>query len=447
MISPEKVIAFAIRDRTVLDQLGPALRSDLVVANPLHRLIITFADDFFSEKRKLPLPGDWELWLAGLPAGQKDGVKEALGQLFVIDTSGHDASYFAQQVISDLRSTAARNAVARLNAQPSEISAEALQLLNAQVEAIESGGITGLANLRDVDTWTKSLALEDPLLPTGWPSLDKLIGGWGEELWVIFADSGVGKSMFLQNAGKSGMQRGKLTIHISLELGIRPQIRRYYREIAQATQGEFVSDLEGSKKKVRHWLRFAKGELLLLEYPAYSLDTDQLKRVIDRIGRTYDDVGLIIIDYADLLILPKRMQSRSRYEDLGRISHLVRALSSEFAAPVLSASQAVRKPGNAMRLTLKDMGDSYDKVRAADGILSLVQTEEEEKNHQGRIGVLKVRDSGGRGNEIPVYMNRELALIADLDHPNTLHLMKRLGHLPIPKTADPSPPGSTIIRS
>jgi len=50
---------------------------------------------------------------------------------------------------------------------------------------------------------------------------------------------------------------------------------------------------------------------------------------------------------------------------------------------------------------------------------------------------LKARDSGGRGAEIGLYINRELAVIAELAHPNTVELMRRLGHLP---TAAPLAP-------
>ncbi|KKL52941.1 hypothetical protein LCGC14_2280470, partial [marine sediment metagenome] len=42
----------------------------------------------------------------------------------------------------------------------------------------------------------------------------------------------------------------------------------------------------------------------------------------------------------------------------------------------------------------------------------------------------------GRGQEIPLYINRELAMIQELDHPNTVQLMQRLGHMPKEKSTN-----------
>jgi len=142
-------------------------------------------------------------------------------------------------------------------------------------------------------------------------------------------------------------------------------------------------------------------------------------------------LDLLVLDYLDLMTVAKGQRGKGgAYEDLGRLTHEARDLCRTFDLTVITASQAVRRPQSAERLTMRDMGDSYKKVQGADGLLSLQQSAEEEEAFQGRLGVLKVRDSGGRGTEIGVYINRELAVIAELEHPNTHELMLRLGHLP-----------------
>ena len=436
MITVERIIGFALRDQTVLDSLGEALRSDLVTADPFYRACVIFADDFFGERHKMPLEGDWDLWISSLPEGRREGIREALGRLWGQDISGYDPGFFGEKVIEELRGVAARNAVARLNASPESVSPEIIQTLSDTVAGIGTGNIQGLASLRDLDIWLPLMSQDDPLLPTGFPALDRVIGGWGEELWIVFADSGVGKSMFLQNAGAHAAQKGKNVCHITLELGLRPQIHRYYREIAEADRQKFSRDPAKVKKDLQHWFRFAKGNVHLLEFPAYSQSPEAISRILARVERQAGTLGFVIIDYLDLLSPPAGSKGRSTHEDLGRITHLIRAITQQFSVPVLTASQAVRKPQNARRLTVRDMGDSYQKIRGADGILSLMQDDDEEKLHQGRLGVLKSRESGGKGAEIPLYINRDLSLIAGLDHPNTVQLMERLGHLPKPKPPD-----------
>jgi hypothetical protein len=429
MITLEHVVSFAIRDRLMMDQLGEALQNDLVVVNPFYRRIVEFADEFTLEHRKLPASGDWEVWLESLPAGMtRDGTREALGRLLALDLSMFTPAYFATEALEQLRRAAAQVARARLNELP-DLPPETFMRLAEQVEQVRGAGIQGLARLSDLDTWARPVP-EEEITPTGFPTLDKVIGGWRKELWIMFADSGMGKSMLLQNCLANVARAGKRGLHVTLELGVRPQIHRYYRQLAQASRAEFMTQNVQVRKRLRHWMRFAKGEIVLLEFPAYGLEPDGLKRTLERLARAVGDIDVLALDYLDLLTLPRAVSARRGYEDLGRITHEIRALCGAFDLTILTASQAVRRPERKDRLSVRDMGDSYNKVRGADGLLSLVQTKEEEEMHQGRLGILKVRDSGGRGQEIPLYINRELALIQELDHPNTVELMTRLGHLP-----------------
>lgn len=430
MITLETVLALSIREPTVMDHLGEALRNDLVVANPFYRRIAEFADTFLQEKRKLPSQGDWQMWLEGLEAGMtRDGSTEALGRLLAVDVSGFDAAFFATQALDQLRRGAAQVARARLN-ELASVEPETFTALAEKLASVQGGGLEGLAHLADVETWARA-PREDAYISTGYPALDRMIGGWGKELWIAFADSGVGKSMLLQNFATNAAVQGKRVLHVTLELGLGPQIRRYYRQIAQVSQQDIAADEAAVKKRLRHWFRLARGEILMLEYPAYGITPGDLQRAIARLVRLCGPVDLLVLDYLDLLAVAKAAKGKSAYEDLGRLTHEVRALCGKFELTVLSASQAVRRPEKKGRLSVRDMGDSYNKVRGADGLLSLVQTDEEEEAHQGRLGILKVRDSGGRGREIPLYVNRELAVIAELSHPNTVELMTRLGHLPV----------------
>ena len=431
MISIETVVAMAVRNPVVMDGLGEALRSDLVLSNPYYRRIVEFADDFMTLRRQLPGGGDWTTWIDSLTEGPiRDGTREALGRLFATDVSGHQPEFFAEQAIVHLRKAAAHVAVARMNEMRATIEPEVFVALSKKLEAVESGGLRGLARLKDVDTWANPVR-EGEYTPTGYPTLDRLIGGWGKELWMVFADTGVGKSMLLQNFASAMAVRGKRVLHVTLELGIRPQIHRYYRQIAMASRSEFSSDIAEVKRRLIHAFRLAKGEVWLIEYPAYGLDHEQLRRVIEKANRSIGQIDVLILDYLDLLTVAKGQRGKGgAYEDLGRLTHETRDMCRAYDITVLTATQSVRRPESAGRLTVRDMGDSYKKVQGADGLLSLVQTDEEEEAYQGRLGVLKVRDSGGRGTEIGLYINRELSVIAELEHANTKELMRRLEHLP-----------------
>jgi DnaB helicase-like protein len=437
VITLELVVAVALRYPQAMDQLGSALRSDLVLANPHQRRLVEFADDFLAQRRKLPGDGDWAVWLDTLPEGGiRDGAREQLGRCLAVDLNGHDPTYFATAAVDQLRRAAAQVARARLLAMPT-VEADAFAVLAKRLEAVQAAALPGLARLSDVDVWATPLR-ETAYIPTGLPTLDRLIGGWGRELWMVFADSGVGKTMLLQNFAAAAAVRGRRVLHVTLELGLQSQIHRYYRQIAQASRAEFTTKAVEVKSALRHWFRFAKGEVFLLEFPAYGIDSDVLRRTVERTNRQVGNVDMLVLDYLDLLApAGGKNGRRSAYEDLGRATHEVRDLRREFELTVLTASQAVRRPAQQGRLTPRDMGDSYKKVQGSDGLLALVQTDEEEEVHQGRLSVLKARDSGGRGTEVPLYINRELSVISELSHPNTVQLMKRLGHLPVAPASAP----------
>ncbi|KKL47505.1 hypothetical protein LCGC14_2334890, partial [marine sediment metagenome] len=212
-----------IKDHLVLDQLGEALQNDLCIANPFYRRIVTFADTFMLEYRTLPNHGDWQMWLEQLEKGMiQDGTREALGRIQATDTSTFTPAFFAEQALGSLQKTAVMVARSRLNEIP-DVTLDAFVTLAHKVDQIRAGGVQGLARLDDISTWGSPLRLED-IIPTGLPKLDEMIGGWGKELWIMFADSGVGKSMLLQNFLANVAQKGRRCLHVTLELGLRPQI-------------------------------------------------------------------------------------------------------------------------------------------------------------------------------------------------------------------------------
>ena len=148
MITLELIIAVALKDRAVLADLGGALASDLVVANPLYRQIGAFANDFLLKYGKLPQVVDWDLWLVTLPERLQNGVKLSLGMLLYKQSSNLDPDYFRETVFEVLQQAATKNAVSRLNLL-GKATPEHFRLMTDEIEAIRNlsttmGHSTGL---------------------------------------------------------------------------------------------------------------------------------------------------------------------------------------------------------------------------------------------------------------------------------------------------------------
>jgi len=432
LLTLERLLAGAMRDRAVLDYLREALTSDLVVANPHYLSVARFVSDFADTHGALPKQGDYDVWLDTLATGQRGAVQQALGLLRQQDVSGYTLEYVASQAIGDLRSIALHNAVARLNAMQDKATPETLATLAAQVSGIEPVSIKGLAQLSDVDRWVMPDPIEDAI-PTGVHALDSYIGGWRNELVFVLADSGLGKTAGLINFGMAAAFSGASVLHVTMELSTKHTLQRYYRRIAEANRQTFVQHTDQVAGRVRHWLGYAKGSVAVLFVEPYTLGAPDLERLLSVYTRMYGPVNMLILDYLDLMLGPKE-RGISDYARLGRVSHAVRGMCvGKFHCTAISATQARKQRGTTPRerLQLADMGDSYEKVRAADIIVSLNQNEAEEEANQARYGLLKVRESSGRNAEIPVYYNMDLMLLAGLDETNTRRIMDSLGHRPL----------------
>jgi KaiC/GvpD/RAD55 family RecA-like ATPase len=409
--------------------LGEALSSDLVVANPHYRAISQFVYGFVRSHNSLPKHGDVELWTTGLPDTQRNAVLEALSRLATQDTRDFTPQYLATTVVEELRQVAAKTAVSRL-ASATQATPDMLYTLSEAVKKIEPITITGLANIRDVERWVMADEQEE-MIPSGIPKLDDYTGGFMKgELVIEFADSGLGKTTLLCNHGHAGALHGHNILHVTLELNARRTLHRYYRRIAEADRVNFRTNQVEVIRRSKHWLQYAKGNIHVLEQRAYELDAETLRIIVDRYVQMHGQLDMLILDYIDLLAPSKDLRGKSTSDQIAQMSHRLRGIGLDFNLVALTASQSVRKASGAERLTMSDMSDSYGKVRAAGLLIGYVQTDQEAKMNQGRLCLLKLRDAPGRGNEVPVYVNHDLMRISDLDHADTVRVMRQLGHLP-----------------
>lgn len=430
MLTLEKVIAAAMRHQEVAESLGEALTSDLVVANPHMREIMKFVYAFVRQHRSLPKHGDVELWVSTLVDTQRHNVVDALSRITVQDTRDLTPAYLNEYAITELRTAATRTAVSRLAA--SQITDPSMLVTLAdEIKRIEGVSLSDLASIREPERWVRADS-HDEVVSTGIVTLDEAIGGGypKSELSLIFADSGMGKTTVLCNNGVGAATRGGNALHITMELSKARTLQRYYRRIAEADRAFFSAHEDQVLSRVHHWMRFAKGNIHVYEARAYEMTVEQLAVLVDRFVQTYGPLDELIVDYIDLFAPSKDIRAKSTADQLAHTSHRLRAIGLDHNLAVVSASQSVRKANGAKSLKMSDMSDSYGKVRAVGVLLGFVQTEDEARLNQGRFCPLKLRDSGGKGREVPVYINFDLMRVSALDHPDTVRVMRACGHLP-----------------
>jgi len=235
---------------------------------------------------------------------------------------------------------------------------------------------------------------------TGWKLLDDITnGGLGEgEMGVVIAPTGAGKSMVLVHLGTQALKAGRTVVHYTLELQDKSIGLRYDSCLTSVP----INDLSLFKEQVYEKIKDVNGKLIVKEYPSKTASTNTLKIHLEKLKTRDIDIGMVIVDYADLL-RPKRNEREKRHE-LETIYEELRGLAQEFKCPVYTASQTNRSGLNAEVITMESISEAFNKCFVADFIFSVSRTVEDKSANTGRIFIAKNRQ-GYDGMIYPIFMD------------------------------------------
>ena len=248
---------------------------------------------------------------------------------------------------------------------------------------------------------------------TGWEQLDSISGGGlgKNELGVVIAPTGAGKSMGLVHLGAQGIMRGKTVIHYTLELQDSVIAKRYDSCIV----GYPLSESANFKDEIFESIKDISGQLIIKEYPTKSASTNTIKAHLSSLLKRGIKPGMIIVDYGDLLrptsaLKEKRNELETIYEEL-------RCIAGEFECPVWTASQTNRSGLNAEVITMEAISEAFNKCFVADFIFSVSRTVDDKRANTGRIFIAKNRN-GPDGIVYPIFMDTSVVKIKVLSENN-----------------------------
>ena len=247
---------------------------------------------------------------------------------------------------------------------------------------------------------------------TGWSDIDNIVGGGlgKNELGVVIAPTGAGKSMVLVHLGAEALREGKTVVHYTLELQETVIANRYDSCIT----GYPLDEIINFKEEVYEEIKDIEGSLIIKEYPTKSASTNTIKAHLSRLVKRGINPGMVIIDYGDLL-KPVVVRKEKRNE-LESIYEEMRGISAEFQCPVWTASQTNRSGLSAEVITMEQISEAFNKCFVADFIFSVSRTIEDKQNNQGKLFIAKNRN-GPDGMVFPIFMDTSNVNIKIL--PNT----------------------------
>ena len=221
----------------------------------------------------------------------------------------------------------------------------------------------------------KALKPELPGLACGFYDLDSLTQGFQKsDLIIIAGRPSMGKTAFVLNITENILKKYKVPIlFFSLEMSKEQLI---YRLLSNET-GISQTRLKIGNLYKEDWHNLKKIIQIYSRLPFFiddqtNLTTQDIRSKIKKVLFEQNKVGLIIIDYLQLLLTSKA-KSENRVQELSQITRTLKSLAKEFQIPIIALSQLNRSVENRInkRPLLSDLRESGSIEQDADLVLML----------------------------------------------------------------------------
>ncbi|PIV14549.1 MAG: replicative DNA helicase [Gallionellales bacterium CG03_land_8_20_14_0_80_55_15] len=240
-------------------------------------------------------------------------------------------------------------------------------LLTQVVERIET--LYGRDNTSDV-TGT----------PTGYTDLDRMTSGLQPgDMIVVAGRPSMGKTAFSINIAENIALDSKLPVAIfSMEMGAAQLAMRMLGSVGKLNQ----HDLRSGKLQDDDWGRLTHALGRLNDAPIFidesaALSSLELRARARRLHRQHGSLGLIVVDYLQLMSSNAGKASENRATEISEISRALKGLAKELQVPVMALSQLNRsleqRPNK--RPVMSDLRESGAIEQDADLILFIYRDE------------------------------------------------------------------------
>ena len=214
-------------------------------------------------------------------------------------------------------------------------------------------------------------------VPSGYRDLDNILAGFQKsDLIVLAGRPSMGKTAFALNIARNAAVEHDIPVgFFSLEMSNYQLVQRLLCAEAEVDSQR----LRTGQLHETEWPKLSRRIGRLVEAPIYIDDTpamDVLKlRARARRMAAERNVGLIIVDYMQLMEGPKGMESRQ--QEISYISRSLKTLAKELQIPIIALSQLSRavESRTDRRPTLADLRESGAIEQDADVVMFVYRPE------------------------------------------------------------------------
>src|SRR6478736_613643 len=221
-------------------------------------------------------------------------------------------------------------------------------------------------------------------VPSGFSSLDRVTYGWqNTDLVILAARPSVGKTALALNLARNAALHASKPTPVavfSLEMSAGQLVQRIL-----AAESEIWLEKIARGKLEEHEMKqlYARGIQRLAQAPIFIDDTPALNifelRAKCRRLKNKHNIGMVIIDYLQLMSGTNENRNGNREQEISKISRDLKGLSKELGIPIIALSQLSRevekrKEGNKMP-QLSDLRESGAIEQDADMVMFLYRPE------------------------------------------------------------------------
>jgi replicative DNA helicase len=261
-------------------------------------------------------------------------------------------------------------------------------------------------------------------LTSGFKDLDRITAGFQPaNLVILAARPSMGKSAFaLEIASHVAVDKQTPCAFFSLEMS--------QQEVAQrliCSRGKVdAHHIRTGKLSKDDWPRLTQACGLLEAAPLYVDDTPglslhALRARVQTLKRREPDLGLVIVDYLQLMTSGR--SEESRLQEVSRISRDLKAIAKDVDVPVIALSQLNRSPEQRhdKRPMLSDLRESGSIEQDADLVMFLYRDEyyerdETDDTNKGVAEVIVAKHRNGPTGDFKVAFISKYAKFAPLAH-------------------------------
>ena len=251
------------------------------------------------------------------------------------------------------------------------------ELLNLTNEIHKNKTVNTAQVLNELFSELKNKFLNPQLsgLPSGFSKLDELTQGFQKsDLIIIAGRPSMGKTALSLNIGLNCIKISRLPVlFCSLEMS-KEQI--LYRLLSSET-GINQMQLRSGKLTSNDWIKLNKVMRIISKLPFFiddtsNLSTSEIRSKIKTIILEQNQIGLVIIDYLQLM-QGSNLKQTNRVQELSQITRDLKGLAREFNIPIIALSQLSRNVDNRIdqRPILSDLRESGSIEQDSDLILML----------------------------------------------------------------------------